>query len=251
VPRAQEDTIVDYRERAYKDYISTHYEEGNRHLLEPDSRTLKKYYRLNHLPHLPPDKNAQILDIGCGMGHFLEFLRDSGYKSVRGIDRGDEAVEYCLSRNLQVEKADALSHLSHCPSTYDAIVLNDIIEHFTKPEMFDLIGACYEALRPNGVVIIKMVNAANPLMGAHSLAIDLTHEVILSEESLAQLLNVFSFRDVKVLPLNIYTKPYNPVHWLARCASGCLNSVWRILFFLYGRPGTRCFTKGILAVGSK
>jgi len=242
---------MDYRKRLYERYISTHLGRGSRYALQTNHRLLEKYYRSNYLGHLPKDKNARILDVGCGMGQFLDFLHANGYKNHLGIDVSSEAVEHCLACNLTAEKQEAQTHLSSHPGTYDAIVLNDVVEHLTKPELFDLIGACHEALRPDGVIMIKTVNAANPLLGAHSLAIDLTHELALCEESLIQLLNVFAFREVKVLPLNIYTNAYNPVHWLARCVSGLINLLWRILFALYGRTGTRVFTKSILAVGKK
>jgi len=242
---------MDYRQRLYERYLTTHFGAGDRYALQADNPLLAKYYRLNYRRHLPADKNARILDVGCGMGQFLEFLRAEGYANCAGIDRGDEAVQYGLARHLAVEKADALEHLSRHRDSYDAIVLNDLVEHFTKPELFDLIGACHDALRAGGVILIKTVNAANPILGAHSLAIDLSHECLLSEESLAQLLNVFSFRDVRVLPLNLYADSRNPVHWLARAAAACLNVFWRLLHALYGRPGTRCFSKSILAVGKK
>jgi 2-polyprenyl-3-methyl-5-hydroxy-6-metoxy-1,4-benzoquinol methylase len=242
---------MDYRQRLYARYISTHFGAGERYALQTENPLLGKYYRLNYLRHLPPEKSARILDIGCGMGQFLECLRAEGYANAAGIDRSDEVVQYGLSRGLTVEKADALEHLSRHRDTYDAIVLNDVVEHFTKPELFEVIGACHDALRANGVILIKTVNAANPIMGAHSLAIDLSHECLLSEESLAQLLNVFSFREVRVLPLNIYADPRNPVHWIARGVAAGLNLFWRFLHALYGRPGTRCFTKSILAVGRK
>ena len=243
--------IMDYRTRLYERYLSTHFGAVNRYAFQTDYGTLEGYFRLNYLKRLPEDKSARIVDIGCGMGQFLIFLQANGYKNHVGIDVSEEAVAYCVSHGLHAEKQHALAHLAGHPNTYDAIVMNDLIEHFTKPEMFDLVGACYEALRPNGVVLIKTVNAANPILGTHSMAMDLTHELILSEESLAQLLNVFAFQDVKVFSLNIYTKRYNPIHWLARCLSGCVNLLWRSLYTLYGRPGTRCFGKNILAVGRK
>jgi 2-polyprenyl-3-methyl-5-hydroxy-6-metoxy-1,4-benzoquinol methylase len=235
----------------YERYISTHLGMGDLGALHRNERLWRRYYRLNYLPHLPEDKNARVLDIGCGMGHFLEFLIACGYKNGVGIDRSDEVVKYCSSRSLQVEKTDGLEHLAARPNTYDAIVMNDIVEHFTKSEIFDLISAGYEALRPNGAILVKTVNAANPVLGAHSLAIDFTHEWIFSEESLTQVLNVLDFRDVRVLPLNIYTNPWSPIHWAARAAAGCLNVLWRTLYTLYGRSRTRCFTKNILAVAKK
>jgi len=242
---------MDYRARLYERYVTTQLAAGDREILQTDSRLWEKYFRKNYLKHLPPDKTARILDAGCGMGQFLEFLRVAGYQDFLGIDRGDEAIRYCRARNLTVEKSDLLEHLGAHENTYDAIVLNDIIEHFTKSEICDVVENIYKALRPNGVVLIKTANAANPITGAHSMAIDLTHEFIFSEESLNQVLSVFGFRDIRILPLNIYVKEWNPIHWAARAVAAWLNLWWRILFVLYGRTSTHCFAKNILAVGRK
>src|SRR5437016_7027213 len=35
---------------------------------------------------LPPDKDIHILDIGCGYGEFLYFLRSLGYRNIVGLD---------------------------------------------------------------------------------------------------------------------------------------------------------------------
>jgi len=242
---------MDYRERFYQHYLSTHFAKDNRERAQTDTRLWNRYFRLNYLRHLPQDKNARILDVGCGMGQFLQFLAATGYPNVAGIDRSDEAAQYCRSRNLAVERSEALGHLASRANIYDAVVLNDLAEHFTKAEIVGVIEACYRALRPNGALLVKTVNAANPIVGAHSLAIDFTHEWIFSEESLTQLLRVVGFREIRVLPVKIYTQPYNPIHWLARLLSGGLNMLWRMLFFLYGRRGTKCFSKSILAVGKK
>jgi hypothetical protein len=117
--------------------------------------------------------------------------------------------------------------------------------------LFDLIEACHKALRPGGVLIIKTANGAHPLMAAHSLSVDLTHEILLSEESLSQLLNVYDFHDIQTLPLQAYIHPHNPVHLLCRAAAACLSLLWRTVYRFYGRTGTCVFTKSILAIGRK
>ncbi len=242
---------MDYRERIYRQYLATHLAEGKRAAAQRDQAMWNRYFRSNYLRHLPSDRRARILDLGCGMGQFLEFLRLEGYDNAAGVDRSDEAVNYCRARNQPVEKGEAAEVLSARPEFYDALVLNDLIEHLSKPEALALLDAGWRALRPNGVILIKTVNAANPILGAHSLAIDLTHETLYSEESLAQLLRVAGFAPVRVFPVHIYTRPWHPLHLAARAIAALMNFQWRILFWLYGRPTTRLFSKNILAVGKK
>ncbi|MCX8037973.1 MAG: class I SAM-dependent methyltransferase [Candidatus Sumerlaeia bacterium] len=242
---------MDFRERVYRQYLATHLAEGRWAAAQRDQAMWNRYFRVNYLCHLPPDRRARILELGCGMGQFLEFLRLQGYENAAGVDRSDEAVNYCRARNLPAEKAEATAFLSSRADCYDALILNDLIEHMSKPEALALLDACRSALRPNGVILIKTVNAANPILGAHSLAIDLTHETVYSEESLAQLLRVAGFDSVQVFPMNIYIKPHHPLHLAARAFAALINWLWRLLFRLYGRPTTRLFSKNILAVGKK
>jgi 2-polyprenyl-3-methyl-5-hydroxy-6-metoxy-1,4-benzoquinol methylase len=240
---------VDYRKRTFERYISTQLLAVNPTAVQRDFSKFEKYCRNNYLPLLPADRSTRILDVGCGMGRFLYFLQANGFNNALGIDTSAEAVERCRARGYAAEHDDALSHIGRHTDEYDAIVMNDIIEHLTKPELFDLMAGTVRALKPGGTVILKTPNAANPLMGAHSLAMDITHEIPFSEESLRQVLTVFDFQDVRVLPSIIYYNRRSPIHWLARAGAGTLDLFWRLLYALYGRPGTRIFTKHLLATG--
>ena len=75
------------------------------------------YYLSFQLPkyladELPSDKNAQILDIGCGFGQMLLRLRDNGYTQISGIDIGHESVDFCLSQGLNVEMIQSIEHFA-------------------------------------------------------------------------------------------------------------------------------------------
>jgi adenine-specific DNA-methyltransferase len=44
------------------------------------------------------DKNALVLDTGCGRGIFLQALKNKGYKNVYGIEIDKELYEYCCKK---------------------------------------------------------------------------------------------------------------------------------------------------------
>ncbi len=69
-----EHTINDYWQDAFNRYISLGF--ANQHCL--DFKTVSRHFAYNYLQFLQQDKNAPILDIGCGMGDFLYFLREHG-----------------------------------------------------------------------------------------------------------------------------------------------------------------------------
>ena len=64
----------------YKDYLTTHFSTG--HKIRIDKKTYERYFRyfkLNYENYLPKNKNARIVDLGCGIGHFLFYLKKSNY----------------------------------------------------------------------------------------------------------------------------------------------------------------------------
>lgn len=237
-------------ESAYDNYISTHF--GLIHPnAEKEFETYCKYFRKNYLSHLPADKKASILDIGCGMGHFLYFLEKEGFTNYCGIDNSPENVQFCQERRLHAELYDAVRFLEKSNRIFDAIVMNDILEHFKKEEIIRLLGLIQKNLSPQGKIIIKVPNASNPLMGSSSRYIDFTHEVSFTEESLSQVLRVCGFKEVKVYPQDIYSFSQNPINYMARAVAWLTFKLYRLFFLLYGRKTTRIFTKDLIAVAQK
>ena len=54
---------------------------------------------------------ADVLDVGCGRGEFLDLLREAGI-TARGLDLNHEMVEACRARGLVADETDALSFLA-------------------------------------------------------------------------------------------------------------------------------------------
>lgn len=213
-------------------------------------RTCRRYgefFRHNYLPHLPVNKEAAILDVGCGLGHFLQFCRNEGYAGTQGIDLSDEHVAFCRAQGLNVEKADAVEFLGTGRRRFDAIVMNDVIEHVPKERVFTFLEAVFAALSPGGSVVLKTVNMANPIMGAHSRYLDFTHETGWTQESMQQVLEHAGFTDIQVLPSNLYVFWRHPLNYVAWLASKLFELCFRLYFRLNNRWGTTVFTKFIIA----
>ena len=76
----------------------------------------------------------------------------------------------------------------------------DIIEHFKKEELFDLLTLIYQALRPGGLFIIQTPNG-DGLLPNYVIYGDLTHFTILSPLSLKHILTFTGFTEIKVKEL--------------------------------------------------
>lgn len=130
-------------------------------------------------------------------------------------------------------------------------IMNDVLEHFEKHEVIRFLDLAYQKLTPDGKLILKVPNAANPLLASSSRYMDFTHELSFTEESLSQVLKNASFNNVNVYSQDIYVFYYNPLNYIAKCFASMIHISLRVLFLLYGRKTTKIFTKQIIAVASK
>jgi len=241
---------VSEKTKIYSKYISTHF--GKIHLNTQDYGIQYTYFRKNYLKHLPKDLHAKILDIGCGMGHFLNFLSVEGYTNSLGIDISEENIEFCKKNNFNVRQADVFSFLKEASdNTYDTIIMNDLIEHLEKQEVLNLLHLIREKLNHGGLLIIKAPNASNPFMAPSSRYLDFTHELLFTEESLSQVLKICGYYKVTIYPQDLYVYNYNPLNYLAKLLNFTLNGLLRLIFYFYARKTTKIFTKNIIAVAAK
>lgn len=170
----------DYRKSLYGSYVSGH--QG-----DPADAFGRDGLIGDVLPHLPRDRNALILDLGCGRGQLVRMLRDHGYLRVKGIDISAEQV--ALARQLgsgDVERDDLFGHAARHPARYDAVVAIDVVEHFDRPDVEPVFRALSTLLRPGGVLVLRTPNGSSPFAG-RMLYSDLTHGVIYTERSLRQI----------------------------------------------------------------
>ena len=160
---------------------------------------MSEFYSSNYGSYLPGNKDAPILDVGCGAGHFLYFLKAKGYSAMTGIDLSPELVEHCHQRIWpNVVKADAVEYLKKFSSHFELICANDIVEHIPKGQIIEFLSACRGGLQTQGRLIIKVPNLSNPF------ALDLryrdfTHEAGYTESSLYQILYLAGFRTISIV----------------------------------------------------
>ena len=148
-----------------------------------------------HLPACP------VLDIGCGAGEFLQFLREHAIQAV-GIDQSATEVQRCQAAGLQALQADALAHLQHSSQTYAAITLLQVIEHLPSEHITPLLQACVDRLAPGGLLLVETVNLRHPL-ALNGFYTDPTHRTPLSDNYLSFLLQWLGLQQVGL----IYTLP--------------------------------------------
>ena len=132
---------------------------------------------------LPAARDARILDVACGSGRLLHFLKKRGYTRLTGVDLSESQVELARQTGVPVSCEDAIGYLKGQPDTFDLIVGLDIVEHFRKDEVIEFLRAVRGALTAGGYVVLQTPNGESPLFGRLRYA-DLTHEVCFTPLSL-------------------------------------------------------------------
>ncbi|MCL1926180.1 MAG: class I SAM-dependent methyltransferase [Syntrophorhabdaceae bacterium] len=148
--------------------------------------------------HFPADRNASILDLGCGHGALIHFARLAGYKNIRGVDGSPEQVAAAKRLGIEgVEEADLSVFLSKQQAeSVDLVIAFDVIEHFTKDELLGFVDHVCRVLKRNGRWIIHTVNGESPFFGCVRYG-DLTHELVFTRKSIHQLLLSSGFFNVR------------------------------------------------------
>jgi SAM-dependent methyltransferase len=185
---------MDYKS-LYERYRTIAYERANPGGLEWAAWELEPTYG----KLIPSDLEARILDVGCGMGQFLYYLKTKGYHNIMGVELSPEQVEYC-KRNVTDQVAltdDVVSFLSARPAYWDCIVMIHVIEHIPRKELIPVLAATHDALRPGGSLLVETGNMASAT-GPFLRYIDFTHEAGFTENSLRQVLHAVGFPEIQV-----------------------------------------------------
>ncbi len=239
-----------YREAVYKDYLSQHvhftYNNYNQKFLDNFLPIYRAYFKRL----LPKDKNAKIVDLGCGCGSFLYFLNKEGYLNTLGVDCSQEQVD--LAHKLGIKSViceNLVDTVKKHNQEFDVIVAIDVLEHFKRDELFILVKSMRDALKPGGILIIRSPNADGPFFGRYRY-IDFTHEIVFTKLSITELLVRSGFHDVKVYPVNPV------IHGLFSFVRYLIWQAFRYILILYltaetGHFKGHIFTLNLIAVGKR
>jgi SAM-dependent methyltransferase len=144
-------------------------------------------------------KDAEVLDVGCGKGEWLGWLKQRGHLNLTGIDGSPSDVKVAASwlPGVQVIEADAIDFLASKAANYDVIHAKDLIEHLTKDEIVTFLQRAHASLKPAGQIWLQTFNAQAPFASATRYG-DFTHETGLTPPSIAQCLRACGFSDVSI-----------------------------------------------------
>jgi 2-polyprenyl-3-methyl-5-hydroxy-6-metoxy-1,4-benzoquinol methylase len=204
------DRPEDYRRRIYHSYVATRPQSLTARSVKsfrPEAQGLRRMIR----HHFPRDRDAAILELGCGHGILMHFAQEAGYRNVIGVDASPEQVATAHALGIAgAREGDLFATLnSAAPESYDVVLAYDVLEHFRKDELMVFADEVHRILRPGGKWIVRVPNADAPFAMRMRYG-DFTHELIFNRDSLGQLLQAVGFKQVDsfeagIIPNNLRT----------------------------------------------
>jgi O-antigen chain-terminating methyltransferase len=142
--------------------------------------------------------SADVLDVGCGRGEFIELLSARGIPA-RGIDLNHEMAELCRAKGLNVTEGDVVGYLESLPeASLAGVFAAQVVEHLEPAYLLRFLDLAFEKLQPGGVLILETLNPACWTAFFESYLRDITHRWPLHPETLKYLVTSSGFTRVAV-----------------------------------------------------
>jgi len=100
------------------------------------------------------EKNAKVLDVGCGDGELMKYINENITNDIRGLEISKSNVQKCIEKGLTVIEGDAEKDLKQFPkSSFDYVILSQTLQAFLDPE-----NVIAELLRVGKKAIVTIPN---------------------------------------------------------------------------------------------
>lgn len=154
-----------------------------------------------------------VLDVGCGRGFMLGYLRNLGYEP-QGVEFSPTAAWHARNiLGLEVETGDFLTSFPGQKERFHAVIFWHSLEHFHNPVA--ALAKARELLKTGGLLAVAVPNnesAQARLFGRHWFHLDIPrHYFHFGVKSLEAVLTRQHFRIVK---LDHFSFEQNPYGWL-------------------------------------
>ena len=153
----EQNPATDWRQRFLARYVSTHAA-----VSDAAGNLDRRWPFLEKLVagHFPEDRNARIIDLGCGHGAIVWAARRLGYRNIEGVDASPEQVAMATTLKIEgVRQGDLMATLRAAPAdSYDAVVLFDLYHYFDPATQLRLADEVRRVLKPGGRFIMHLPN---------------------------------------------------------------------------------------------
>lgn len=101
------------------------------------------------------DIKGKILDLGCGMGHYSNYMYNKGFEVV-GIDFSSNMINIAKNNNPNIDfiVSDVCDLKCIENKTFDGVVIAYVLQHLSKQEVEDLFKSLDNYINDNSSILI-------------------------------------------------------------------------------------------------
>lgn len=133
----------------YDHVLSTVYAEGD----SPFHRIITEDVVKRFIDPLDLPKNSRILDLGCGVGYFMDEMRERGFVNVTGLTLSPDDIQSCSDKGHRVERKD-MNFLADRDESIDMLFCRHSLEH--SPFPYIALLEYNRVLRPQGYLYVEV-----------------------------------------------------------------------------------------------
>lgn len=105
----------------------------------------------NHLVRSLSSTTDRILDVGCGTGTLLRYLKEHGYVNLEGLEVSRRAVEVLSGHGIAMHHA-RLPNLPLPDQQFDIVIASQVLEHIIRRQRF--LSGLRRILKPSGALML-------------------------------------------------------------------------------------------------
>jgi len=159
-------------------------------------RPIAERLLLEMLYAFPPDvADPATLDVGCGDGSALRFLKELGFKRLHGTEIEDGCRPILEQQGIEVTVTSDLAAAGLPEDAFDLVRMNHVLEHVGNPA--ETIAQARRLLKKGGKLLVAVPNFDSParrVFGRYFCGLQLpTHLYHFNETNLARMLESGGF----------------------------------------------------------
>ena len=122
-------------------------------------------------PALAEKKNQRLLDLGCGTGYSLVWLRDRfKFAEAHGVDLSPHAAAFWRARGLDTVALATADKLPFGNNWFDLVTCFDVIYQLNDERASAAVSEMHRVLKPGGLLFIREP-AYQWMRGGHDVAV--------------------------------------------------------------------------------
>jgi SAM-dependent methyltransferase len=186
--------------------------------------SLREEFDTPHADNVDP--RPLWLDLGCGLGEFVELVREWGWR-VEGVDNSPQSIEACRALEIDATLADVPEFLAtrrgEAPAAISAIQL---IEHLPRGGWVELFERAHDLLADGGALLVETINGLNAEALTTYFLADVTHTWPGHPETLTLMAEHAGFDRVEVIYMNPDARgnPQDFAVWARKAAHASANA---------------------------